>query len=307
MNTIRALTIMMLVLTGSASAQDAGGAAGRHPLVGAWSRVATVTNGNVVANQPGFRLFVDGYYSIVRVEGLAPRTPAPGQGATAAQVRAALQAFTGQGGSYQIASMQTVTQHPTIAYVPGNMAPGRYAFSTYHIVADTLVYTTILNQGGPVANPQVGKYVRVRSGGPTTLDGAWRQIDGRSADGTVTDNQPAMRLFVDGYYSLLRVNGTAPRPALPGPEGTAEQLMAVWGPFSGQAGSFEVSGQTLITRPLVAKGPAGMGPGIFSRISWRMSGDTLFLSQVETQTGPVANPLRYRYVRARPTVAAPTN
>src|SRR5688572_17856063 len=132
MRTMRAL--LVLVLAGASAVEAQNSNAIPHPLEGAWSRVAETVDGNVVANQPGFRMFVDGHYSMVRVEGLVARTPAPAQGATAAQVRAALQLFTGQAGKHEVTSMQTVTQRPEVAYVPANMRPGLYNSSIYHIV-----------------------------------------------------------------------------------------------------------------------------------------------------------------------------
>ena len=64
------MILLILAGAGQAAAQNNSGAAQRHPLEGVWSRLATVADGNVTANQPGYRMFVNGVYSTVRVEGL---------------------------------------------------------------------------------------------------------------------------------------------------------------------------------------------------------------------------------------------
>jgi hypothetical protein len=301
MRALRALGILILT-AGSAAAQAS---SARTPLDGVWLRVAGTVNGEVITNQTGYRMFVDGHYGQVWVNGLAPRPLLPGTAANAAQIRASLQPLNAAAGTYEITSMQTSTQRTIVAYNPGAMQPGTYGIYQHRIVGDTLWSSQIMTQNGPVASPQTGKYVRQRAGGPSPLDGAWKLVDTRAGDGTITRNQPGMRFFVDGHFGTVLVNGTAPRPTTPlAPDATAEQLTAVYGPFTAQAGTFEVSGQTITTRPLVAKDPAVMVSGNFSRLTYRIRGDSLWLSQVETQAGPVANPTTSKYVRARPTSAA---
>jgi hypothetical protein len=301
MRAIVAVSLIGLSFAGSATAQSNPGAPGRHPLEGVWSRVAGVTGGEVVANQPGFRMFVDGLFTSVRVEGLAPRVPHPATGATAAQVRAVYTPFTGQAGRYEIQSVQTAITRPEVALNPAGMARDLYGIQSYRIVGDTLWTSNVANQAGPIANPQMGKYIRVRNGGATPLDGAWRVVESRNADGTLTGNQPGIRLFKDGYTSFVRVNGAAPRPPLPDATATAEQLLAVWGPFIAITGPFEVSGQTYTERPIVSKSPGQMGtPGAFNTITYRISGDSLWISLTANQAGPVNNPTRILHLRVRP-------
>ena len=102
MRPLHAVLIPALVLASGVHAQTPQGAASRHPLEGVWLKLAGVTNGEVVVNQPGYRMFLDGHFATVRNEGLAPRTAAPAQGATAAQLRAAFQRFTGAAGRFEI-------------------------------------------------------------------------------------------------------------------------------------------------------------------------------------------------------------
>jgi hypothetical protein len=299
----RALAILLVVAASSAAAQNT---APRNPLEGVWLRVSGSVDGNVITNQPGYRIFTGGHFSQVWVNGLAPRPPLPASGATAAQVRASLGPLNAAAGTYEVSSMQTYTLRNVVSYGPGGMAPNTYGIYQYRVVADTMWSSQIMGVNGPVATPQIGKYVRVRAGAAGPLEGAWRMVETRNASGAVTRNQPGMRFYVNGHFSTVRVEGMAPRPALPGANATVDELMAVYGPFTAQHGTFEISGGSVTHRFLVTKDPAGMQPGLFSRLTWRIRGDSLWMSQVETQAGPVASPTTTLYVRAR-AASLPTN
>ena len=56
---------------------------------------------------------------------------------------------------------------------------------------------------------------------------------------------------------------------------SADELRAAWGPFVGEAGTYEVTSGSVITmRPLAAKNPAAMVPGAFITYSYKLEGDT---------------------------------
>ena len=76
-----------------------------------------------------------------------------------------------------------------------------------------------------------------------------------------------------------------------GSTGSADELRAVWGPFAGEAGTFEVSGNNIVTmQALVAKNPAAMTNGATSVFTYQRKGDTLTLTQVCTPFGRVSLP-----------------
>jgi hypothetical protein len=282
----------------------------RHPLEGVWSRVGGVSNGQLVTNQPGLRLFVDGYYGWVWVGGMTPRTPAPANGATPAQIREANR-ITAQAGKNEITSMQTYMHRggaDAVSLNPAAMAPDAFTIYSYRIVGDTLFSANVLSQAGPAAAPQMGKYIRVGRRISTPLEGVWRHLEGRNADGSLIAISPGYYLFVDGHFALVRVNVTEPRPALPpAGTGTVEQLNAVYGPFAAQAGTYEVSGQTLTQRFLVTKNPAQMTGASFVTVSFRLRGDTLWTTNTANQDGPLTNQPTGKYLRVRATPTAPTN
>lgn len=141
------------------------------------------------------------------------------------------------------------------------------------------------------------------SAAPATVDrlqGAWQLVESTTAStGAVVGNRPALRLFVDGHFSLVRESGTASRPPSPDTTGNAAAFRAAWGPFEAQSGVYEIVGDTLITRPAVEKNSALMVPGTFRRSTYRIVGDTLWVTIVANQSGPISDPGTDKFVRAR--------
>lgn len=134
------------------------------------------------------------------------------------------------------------------------------------------------------------------------LEGAWRVVEIATAGPggrTLASPQPGLLLFTGGYYSYTLVTGEEPRPAVPPGFANATELLAVWGPFTANAGTFEVSGDTMTRRPMVAKSPDAMAAGAFNEYTFRLSADTLWVTTVGTEAGPSRSPSTVRYVRLR--------
>ena len=76
---------------------------------------------------------------------------------------------------------------------------------------------------------------------------------------------PNLVILTARHYSRVEVQAEGPRPIPPDvSKASADELRAVWGPFVGEAGTYEVTGGNLITmRPMAAKNPAAMAPGAF--------------------------------------------
>jgi hypothetical protein len=87
---------------------------------------------------------------------------------------------------------------------------------------------------------------------------------------------PGLWLFTKHHYAVLDVHTTGPRPPLP-QQPTAEDLMATWGPFGANAGTYQVAGGIITMQPSVAKNPQTMTPGRNVTLSYRVNGDTLWL------------------------------
>ncbi|MDX1566369.1 MAG: hypothetical protein R3223_01130 [Longimicrobiales bacterium] len=132
------------------------------------------------------------------------------------------------------------------------------------------------------------------------LQGAWRVVeigDDAPPPGERGSAQPGLLLFAGDHYSYTLI--TRPRPGMPQGLAAAEELLAVWNPFTANAGTFEISGDTMTRRPLVAKNPNAMGPGVYNEYTFRLEADTLWVTTVGTETGPARNPTTVRYERVR--------
>jgi hypothetical protein len=78
---------------------------------------------------------------------------------------------------------------------------------------------------------------------------------------------------------------------------TADELRAVWGPFYAEAGPYEIAGNRITLRPVAAKNPAAMAPGAFTTWSFRLEGNTLWVTAERNQNGPIPNPVTVKSVR----------
>ena len=101
------------------------------------------------------------------------------------------------------------------------------------------------------------------------LEGAWRvtEVVTTGAIGrTLGTPQPGLLLFTGGYYSYTLVTSDQPRPIPPRGLANVEDMLDVWSPFTANAGTFEVSGNSMTRRPVVAKSPDAMAPGGVQRV-----------------------------------------
>src|SRR4029453_13806447 len=98
-----------------------------------------------------------------------------------------------------------------------------------------------------------------------SLQGVWRAVEvtvtnpnpppNARPKGTHTNLQPNLLIFTAKHYSVIADTAVEPRPTTPVKEEgkpTVEELQARWGPFTANAGTYEVSGDTLTTNPVVA-------------------------------------------------------
>lgn len=140
-------------------------------------------------------------------------------------------------------------------------------------------------------------------GRPRCIQGVWQvmqvTITGPNPRTTsLPEPRPNLALFTAKHYSHLQVTSEGPRP-IPADmaKATAEELRAVWGPFSGEAGTYEIGNTTMTMRPIVAKNPAAMTSGAFTTYAIKLQGDTLWISEERTHRGPIANPVTLKAVR----------
>lgn len=104
---------------------------------------------------------------------------------------------------------------------------------------------------------------------PTSLTGAWEvtkvQMTGPNAR-TIASPQPGLYLFTDKHFSIMMVTGDHPRPIHPTlpemPKATAQAILAVYGPYVANTGTYEINARKLIMHPIVSKNPELMGGSV---------------------------------------------
>ncbi len=131
-----------------------------------------------------------------------------------------------------------------------------------------------------------------------SIQGVWQATEVKIAERTMKP-QPNLIIISRTHYSRNEVHAEQPRPVLSDPsKATAEELRATWGPFVGEAGTYELSGDHLITlRPIVAKNPAAASTGAFTVYSYKLEGDTLTVTPQRNQNGPIADSVTIKSVR----------
>ena len=135
------------------------------------------------------------------------------------------------------------------------------------------------------------------------LQGVWRVVEvrimGPNARTVTTHPEPNLTILTAGYYSRAELHADGPRSAPADvARASADELRAAWGPFVGEAGTYELADGHLMTmRPVVAKNPAAMAPGSFKTYSYTLAADTLWVTAERDQNGAVANPVRVKAVR----------
>src|SRR5262249_50311905 len=125
----------------------------------------------------------------------------------------------------------------------------------------------------------------------TSIQGVWQVVEGTTTGPgarTITGVEQNMTIITASHYSRVQGRALGPRPMAPDLKtASAEDLRAVWGPFAAEAGTYElIGGNTLTTRPIVSKNPA---PGSFGTYSYKLEGDTIWVTEQRNQNGLVAN------------------
>ena len=133
------------------------------------------------------------------------------------------------------------------------------------------------------------------------FQGVWRtaEVVVQGPTPQVFRPEATLAIFHGRHYSRVEVHAERPRPVLKDAgAASADELRAVWGPFVGEAGTFELSGDNVVTmQAMVAKNPAAMTNGATSVFTYQRNGDTLTLTQVRTPSGPSAVPVTITLVR----------
>ena len=134
-----------------------------------------------------------------------------------------------------------------------------------------------------------------------SIEGVWRAVEiettGPGAR-TITGLQPNLSIVTRKHYSHMEIHADGPRPILADPtKASADELRRAWGPFVAEAGSYETSGGSFVTHPVISKNPAAAAPGSFTSYRYRIVSDTLWLTAERDQRGASANPATIKLTR----------
>jgi hypothetical protein len=136
-----------------------------------------------------------------------------------------------------------------------------------------------------------------------SIQGVWQVVEvtitGPAARTiTIPEPRPNLTIVAARHYSQIHDDAESPRPVLMDVrQASADELRASWGPFAAEAGTYEVIGNAITVRPLVAKNPAAMARGAFVSYTYTLDGDTLRITEQRNQNGPFANPVSFKAVR----------
>ena len=135
-----------------------------------------------------------------------------------------------------------------------------------------------------------------------SIQGVWRVVEatitGPGARTIAFAGRPNLTIITAGHYSRVEVQADGPRPILADvAKASADELRAAWGPFVGEAGTYELTPGSVTMRPIASKNPAVMGPGVYITYAYKLEGDTLSFTQQRNQNGPFANPFTLKLAR----------
>jgi hypothetical protein len=110
------------------------------------------------------------------------------------------------------------------------------------------------------------------------LEGSWQVMDvgGMPVAG--------LYLFASKHYSMMFA--TKDRPQIDDTnKATADELRAMWGPMAANSGTYDISGNLVTIRPIVAKIPVVMKEGANEVYAFRIEGNILSLTQQRNARG----------------------
>jgi hypothetical protein len=146
----------------------------------------------------------------------------------------------------------------------------------------------------------VGAMLYAQSNSPSpSIVGVWKVTERPLPGGrTLASPQPGIRIYTRRHYSFTEDTSEGGRPELPTEGATDKQRLDVFGPFTAQAGTYEIRGNELTYRRIAAKNPNNLRPGAFTTVTFRFEGnDTLWITGKANQNGPIADPTTLKLTR----------
>ena len=113
------------------------------------------------------------------------------------------------------------------------------------------------------------------------LQGAWQVTNPAGGSGMA-----GIFIFSGTYYSMMAAS--TERPDITDlSKASVDEMRALYGPMVGNAGAYEIAGNMVTIRPVVAKIPVVMKSGAYEVYEFKIENNTLTLSQRRNTRGPV--------------------
>jgi hypothetical protein len=118
------------------------------------------------------------------------------------------------------------------------------------------------------------------TGADSPLQGVWRVVDQAGQPGA------GVYIFTGRHYSMMVASADRP-DIVDTSRATADEMRALWNPMVANAGVYEVEGNLVTIRPIVAKIPVVMKAGAYEVYAFSVQDKTLSLTQQRNVRGPV--------------------
>ena len=128
------------------------------------------------------------------------------------------------------------------------------------------------------------------------IQGVWRVVEQTINARTLTGQNLGVgfHTYTNGYFVAVRESDIPPRPVVTD-DSNAAQLLAAYGPFVAQFGTYRVSGDRLTSQILVAKNADNTGQT--GDQQFRLDGTTLILTSPYPPAPPGARNIVLKMVR----------
>jgi len=154
-----------------------------------------------------------------------------------------------------------------------------------------LLTAGLLTTDGIAAEPKSPSIQGVWQAVEVTMTGPVKQTI------SIPEPRPNLAVFTAKHYTRVQVEAEGRPPVADASKASADDLRAAWGPFYAEAGTYDITGNVITLRPIAAKNPTAMTSGAFTTWSYRLDGNTLWVTAERNQNGPIANPVTVKSVR----------
>ncbi len=130
----------------------------------------------------------------------------------------------------------------------------------------------------------------------TPITGVWKIVEASTPDNGVKRTQGGIYIFTGKYFSKFWDRSESPRPELT-PEMPDAELRKNVRAVLTKAGTYEVSGTTLTTHSKMAINPRSARPDDSDIYSFRIEGNTMWITDVNELGQPSKNPVTLKFIR----------